>query len=126
VLVAYLADHLLDDVLHRDDAGGAAVFVHHQRQMAATTAHLLQQVAHQARCRHHQQRPYQVGGERRAALLVETEQVRGVDEPPHVVDGLATDGDAGEPEMLESADAGTAANGARRCVKTALSCGRKR
>ena len=35
VLVLNVADDLLEQVLHRDDAGGAAVFVNHDRQRFA-------------------------------------------------------------------------------------------
>src|SRR4026209_246528 len=43
VLVADLADHLLDDVLHGDDAHRAAVFVHHHRQLQPVALHLAQE-----------------------------------------------------------------------------------
>ena len=42
----HLADDLLDQVLEGDDAVGAAVLVHHHREMVARGAHLLQRVEH--------------------------------------------------------------------------------
>ena len=42
----HLADDLLDQVLERDDAVGAAVLVHHHREMLTRRAHFLQRVEH--------------------------------------------------------------------------------
>jgi hypothetical protein len=52
VLVLDLADDLLDDVLERDDPGGAAVLVHHDRELAAPLLHLAQQVVDALGLRH--------------------------------------------------------------------------
>ena len=46
VLVVDLPDQLLDQVLQRDDAGGAAVLVDHQREVVAGPAHLGQRGQH--------------------------------------------------------------------------------
>ena len=55
VLVVDLADDLLDDVLDRHQAVGAAIFVHHQRQMDARGLHLRQQIDRPHRRRHEEQ-----------------------------------------------------------------------
>ncbi len=55
VLVGDVADDGLDQVLDRDQAVDAAVFVDHQRHVGALLAHLQQQVEHRDR-RHHEQR----------------------------------------------------------------------
>ena len=54
VLILDFAENLLDHVLHRDDAVGAAVFVDHQRQMDARRLHLGEQVERRHRGRHEQ------------------------------------------------------------------------
>ena len=61
VLVVDLADDLFDDVLDRDQAVGAAIFVDHQRQMDARGLHLRQQVDRPHRRRHEQQFADDVG-----------------------------------------------------------------
>ena len=54
VLVGDVADDLLDDILHRDEPVGAAVFVDHQRQVDAGRLHLFQEVERRHRRRHEQ------------------------------------------------------------------------
>ena len=54
VLVLDVADDLLDDVLDRRDAVGAAILVDHQRQMDARRLHLGEQVDRRHRGRHEQ------------------------------------------------------------------------
>jgi len=61
VLVGDVADDLLDDVLHRNETVGAAVFVHHQRQVNARRLHLLQQVERRHRRRHKQHLAHDLG-----------------------------------------------------------------
>ena len=51
VLVADVADDLLDEVLERDDAVGTAVLVDHDREMVAFAAHLRQRRQHVLRAR---------------------------------------------------------------------------
>jgi hypothetical protein len=53
-LVRDVADDRLDQVLDRQQAIDAAVFVDHQRQVHALLAHLKQQVEHRYLRRHHQ------------------------------------------------------------------------
>ena len=53
VLVADVADELLDQVLQRDDAVGAAVLVDDDRQVVALAAHLRQRGEHPLGARHH-------------------------------------------------------------------------
>ena len=61
VLVVDLADDLFDDVLDRHQAVGAAIFIHHQRQMNARGLHLRQQIDRAHRWRHEKQFPNDVG-----------------------------------------------------------------
>ena len=65
VLVGDVADDLLDDVLHRNQAVGAAVFVDHQREMDARRLHLLQQVERRHRRRHEQHLAHDLGRRQR-------------------------------------------------------------
>ena len=58
VFVLDIADDQFDDVLDRDDAVGAAIFVDHERQMNAGGLHLGQQVDRRHRRRHEQDRPH--------------------------------------------------------------------
>ena len=61
MLVVDLADDLFDDVLDRDQPVGAAIFVHHQRQVNARGLHLRQQIDRPHRRRHEQQFANDVG-----------------------------------------------------------------
>ena len=61
VLVVDFADDLLDDVLDRHQAVGAAIFVDHERQMDARRLHLRQQVDRRHRRRHVEQLAGDVG-----------------------------------------------------------------
>ena len=54
MLVGDVAHDLLDDVLDRDQAVGAAIFVDHQRQMGVGGLHLEQQIQRPHRRRHEQ------------------------------------------------------------------------
>ena len=65
VLVGDFADDLLDDVLDRSEAVGAAVFVHHQRQMDARGLHARQQVDRPHRRRHEQDFAHDLGRRQR-------------------------------------------------------------
>jgi hypothetical protein len=62
VLVLDLADDLLHDVLDRDDAVGAAIFVDHEREMDAARLHPRQQVHCRHRRRHEQHLANELGG----------------------------------------------------------------
>ena len=65
VLVGDIADDLLDDVLDRDEAVGAAVFVDHQREMDARGLHLGEQVDRRHRRRHEQDLAHDLGRRQR-------------------------------------------------------------
>ena len=66
VLVLDVADDDLDDVLDRDQAVGAAIFVDHQGQVRARRLHLDEQVDRRHRGRHEQHRAQDLGaGQRR-------------------------------------------------------------
>ena len=67
VLVGDLADDLLDDVLDRDEAVGAAIFVDHQRQMDARRLHARQQIDRPHRGRHEQDFAHDLGRRQRHA-----------------------------------------------------------
>ena len=54
MFVGDIAHDLLDDVLDRDDAVGAAIFIHYQRQMDLFRLHAREQVDHARRRRHEQ------------------------------------------------------------------------
>ena len=43
VLVPYLAHQLFEDILHRDNAAGAAIFVHHDGNVRLALLHLFKQ-----------------------------------------------------------------------------------
>ena len=57
VLVLDIADDQFDDILDRDDAVGAAIFVDHEREMNARGLHLGEQIDRRHRRRHEQDRP---------------------------------------------------------------------
>ena len=65
MLVLDLADDLLDDVLDRDEAVGAAIFVDHQRQMDARRLHAREQVDRRHRRRHEQDLAHDLGRRQR-------------------------------------------------------------
>ncbi len=67
VLVLDVADDLLDEILHRDDAVGAAIFVDDQREMDAARLHAGQQLDGRHGGRHEQQAADQLGGAERGA-----------------------------------------------------------
>ena len=73
MLVGDVADNLLDDVLHRNEAVGAAVFVHHQRQMDAGGLHLLEQVERRHRRRHEQHLAHDPGRRQRHGQVDDAE-----------------------------------------------------
>ena len=58
MLVFDVADDLLDDVLDRDDAVGAAIFVDHEREMDARRLHLGEKIDRRHRWRHEQDRAH--------------------------------------------------------------------
>ena len=58
VLILDVADDFLHDVLDRDDAVGAAIFVDHEREMDARGLHLGEEVDGGHRRRHKQDRPH--------------------------------------------------------------------
>ena len=60
VLVGDLADDLLDDVLDRHQAGGAAVLVDDDRHVRLVALHLAQQVVHRLALGHEVQRAHQL------------------------------------------------------------------
>ena len=65
VLVGDFADDLLDDILDRDNAVGAAIFVDHQRQMNLLGLHALQQIDDPRRWRHEQNFTHDLGSRQR-------------------------------------------------------------
>ena len=96
VLVDDLADQLLDEVLERDQAGGAAVLVDDDRHVELLGLHLAQQLGD----------PLGLGHERAPggassrtgvvapAVALGAHEVLGVDDADDVVDALADDRDA--------------------------------
>ena len=68
VFVADVADDLLDQVLDRDHAGGAAVFVDHQRGLQPVGPDLRHHVVAVQRRGHHRDRLRQIGQPGRGAL----------------------------------------------------------
>src|SRR5215470_4645408 len=93
VLVPYLADQLLDQVLEGDDAGGTAVLVHHDGQVRVLAPHLRERGQHRLAGRQELHRPADLAHPHRGALGVGCEQVPGVHEADHVVVGLLVDGE---------------------------------
>ena len=88
VLVVDLADQLLDEVLERDDARGAAVLVHHDGQVRLFRPHLRQGGQHGLAPRQELHLPQDVAHQERGAFGDGAEQVAGVHEADHVVVGV--------------------------------------
>ena len=86
MLITYLTNQLLGDVLHRDDPCCRAVLVDHHGKVTAVAAHLVQDRLYVGRLRHEQGCPYQIGCQGAISrVALETHQVLHVDEPDHVV-----------------------------------------
>ena len=94
VLVADLADDLLQHVLQGDDPGGASVLVDHDHHVGLFEAHLVEQLVDLLLLRHGVDGPQQaldpelIGT---GAAHENAEQVLGVDQPDDVVDVLLVD-----------------------------------
>ena len=91
VLVPDVADQLLDQVLQRDDAGRAAVLVHHDGQVGALAAHLGQRGEHGLADRQVLHRPADLADRDRVLGHAGAEQVPHVHEADHVVVGVLVD-----------------------------------
>ncbi len=91
VLVLDVTDELLDEVLHRDDAGGAAVLVGDDREVHALAAHVGERGEDRAGPGQHQGLPGQLADPQRAVGHLGVEQVADVHEADHVVGGAADD-----------------------------------
>ncbi|GMA20065.1 hypothetical protein GCM10025862_20860 [Arsenicicoccus piscis] len=104
VLVVDLADDLLDDVLHRDQARGAAVLVHDDREVGLVLLHLAQQVVDRLAVRHEVDRAHAALDRQRLVLGVVQQPARDVlevEQPHDVVVVLADDRDPGEAGAQE-------------------------
>ena len=98
VLVVDLADELLEDVLERDDAGGAAVLVDDDRQLLSALAEFDQQLVEVARLGHREHRRHQLDDLGRSPS-VDRHAVDGldVDDTDEIVEAVAHHGKAGMP-----------------------------
>ena len=98
VLVLDLADDLLEQVLDRDQAGGAAVLVEHDRDVDLAPLELVEQVVDRHRLGHEDRRPQdraQRRALRRPSRLRNGQQVLGVEDPDDLVDRVLVDRDRG-------------------------------
>lgn len=94
VLVAHLADDLLDDVLQRDDTGRAAVLVDHHGHRALAV-HPVEQPVHRQRLGYEQGLAEQLGdGEARPALHRERQHVLDVGDADDLVEAAPVDREA--------------------------------
>ena len=92
-LVDDLAHQLLDEVLERDQAGGAAVLVDHDRHVELLGLHLGQQLGDALGLGHEAGLSHQLGHQLGvASVALGPHQVLGVDDADDVVDALAADG----------------------------------
>ena len=105
MLVLDVADDLLDDVLDRDQALGAAEFVDDDREVDALAAHPRQQLDHAHRFGHEQRLAHQ-RGERPVARSVDVgdEHVLDVDHADDVIEALAIDRQAAVAGVGEGLD----------------------
>ena len=99
VLVLDLADDLLDHVLHRHQAGRAAVLVDHDGDVTLGGLHVVQQVVDRLGLGDIDRRPHQLAdvdcAVRAAVALQVGQQVLGVQDPDDVVEALVEHGQAG-------------------------------
>ena len=102
MIVVDLADDLLDDVRHRDDADGAAILVDHHGQLHARFLHLLQELVDVLGLRHVRRWAHQAleVGRVRAAI----QQVHGGDDAHDVDHAVGVHGNAGEAALLDDSD----------------------
>ena len=106
VLVADVADDLLDDVLQRDDAARAAELVHDDREVEATRLHLPQELANLVGLRDEEDRapddpiegavrlalPAVARASRRQRALQDAEEILRVEDALDLIDAVAIDG----------------------------------
>ena len=91
VFVADLADNLFQQIFDRDEAGGAAVLVHHERTLGLLPLKLLQQLRDALRFRYDHRRPQQAGDRPRIVRHAERHQILHEHETGNVVEALAID-----------------------------------
>src|SRR5262245_11520725 len=114
ILVGYLADDLLQDVLDRDDAGGAAVLIDDDHHVDLVDLHLSQHVVdglgvgYEGRRPHHRLDP--LGGFAFVVFVGAARQVLDVDDPDDIILTLTNDRDPRE----------AAAKGERKCLAECL------
>ena len=94
VLVADLADDLLEQILERHQAGSPAVLVHHDRHLHLLPLELLEELGDALGLRHEGGRAHQ-RGERRRRAGREVDQVLHEDDAEDVVQVLLVDGETG-------------------------------
>src|SRR5216684_90580 len=91
VLVADLADDLLEEILDRHEPSRAAVFVHHDRHLRLLTLKLLQELRHALALRYDGRRPHKWGDRLRviqSARVITRHQIFHEDEPGDVVEAV--------------------------------------
>ena len=89
----HLPDDLLDQVLQGDDAVGAAVLVHHHREMLTRGTHLLQGIEHHLGAGHHRHRLADIADTGRTAeRMTRREQIPQVHHADHLVRVVADHG----------------------------------
>jgi|GEM_PF-5131298 len=96
VLVLYLADDLLDEILDRDDSVGAGKFVDHDREVRSLRPHVRQHVERPTRLGHVKRLAHQLSpvGRRLGAPCEVGEHVLDVDHADHLVERFAVDRNA--------------------------------
>src|SRR5262245_37313008 len=94
VLVADLADDLLEKVLDRDQPGGAAVLVDDDRDLRLLPLELLEELGHALALGHHHDRPGQVGDSALVVGVADRDEILHEDEAGDVVEVLAIHGKA--------------------------------
>ncbi len=117
VLVEDLADDLLDQVLERDDAVGAAVLVDHDGDLVAVRPHPRERRKHPRGRREVRDRAHEAGERTLGVIGGRLEQVAHVHEADDVVDRLVHDGVAGERQLAhlrDGVDEGAPSRRARR------------
>ncbi len=94
VLVVYVADEFLDDVLHRNETRGPAVLVHDDGRLRLLVAQQREQVVDGHGFRH-ERRFLDRAGDRllRLALAQQAEQVLDVGDAAHIVEAFVIHGE---------------------------------
>ena len=90
VFVPDLADDLLEQVLHRDEARGAAVLIDDDRHVSLLPLQLLQQLGRALALRHEVRRPHQ-RGQRRLGARRQRHEIFHEHDAENVVEVLAVD-----------------------------------